>query len=419
VSLRLLNLILLLSVFACALALGAAVAAPRAHAATAPLFCYRGLGTWVDMYDGHAWDDPVAAVEDMRAHGAHTLYLETSNYHWPSALNRPNAMGALIEAAHAQGMKVVAWYLPGFTDLAKDWKRTEAALDFRTVNGQSFDSFTLDIEATKVKPATLRTKRLLTLSGKIRAKVGPKYPLGACIMSPAGMTKYPSIWPGFPYAELAAIYDVFVPMGYYTYHGDGYANAYKDTSDNITIIRERSGRPTVPIHVIGGDAAKSSDEETTAYVRALREHGALGGSLYDWSTTSEGSWAILQSVRFNPRQKTALPATLPFAAPMGYCGADRTHPKEVFYQTGGQKGDRVLRFRLFDAQADEVRLLVNWKDLGPLAVGPVKKWSEVRSVTIPASALDAKKRNVVGFVARGAYPTWQRWGVREVSISAP
>ena len=415
---RLSSLVLLLLTLACVLTLAAAAPRPAA-AASAPLFCYRGLGTWVDMYDARAWNDPAGAVKDMQAHGAHTLFVETSNYHWATALNKPAAMSALVEAAHARGMKVVAWYLPGFTDLAKDWKRTTAALDFRTVNGQKFDSFTLDIEATMVKPAATRTRRLLSLSNKIRAKVGSKYPLGACIMSPAGMTKSPSIWPGFPYAGLAAIYDVFVPMGYYTYHGDGYANAYRDTRDNISIIRQKTGDPTVPIHVIAGDAAKSSATETTAYVRALREDGALGGSMYDWSTTSEASWQALQAVRFNPRETPALPASLPFAAPMGYCGLERSHPKEVFYQTGGQKGDRVLRFRLFDAQTDEVRLLVNWQDLGALAAGPLKSWTGVRSVTIPASALKAGTRNVIGFVARGTYPDWQRWGVRDVSLVTP
>ena len=415
---RLSSLVLLLLMLACALAFAVA-APPRAAAASAPLFCYRGLGTWVDMYDAKAWNDPAAAVKDMQAHGAHTLYLETANYHWPTALNRPAAMGALIEAAHARGMKVVAWYLPGFKDLAKDWKRTKAALDFRTANGQRFDSFTLDIEASIVKNVATRNARLATLSKRLRAAVGSKYTLGACTPSPAGMAKNATYWPGFPFKMLAGIYDVFVPMGYYTYHGDGYANAYRDTRDNITIIRQKTGRPTVPIHVIAGDAAKSSVTETTAYVRALREYGALGGSMYDWSTTSNGSWGVLQAVRFNPRQTPALPASLPFAAPMGYCGLERTHPKEVFYQTGGQNGDRVLRFRLFDAQADEVRLVVNWEDLGSLAAGPVKSWTGVRSVTIPASALKAKTRNVIGFVARGAYPDWQRWGVRDVSISAP
>ena len=255
------------------------------RAASAPIRAYRGLGTWFDMWDysPSTWKNPEAAAAKlavkMKARGVVTLYLETANYHMPEGaetIYRRDAVGPIIEQCHAQGIKVVAWYLPGFTNLAKDWARSKAAIDFRSATGQKFDSFTLDIEATTVKPATLRTKRLMTLSNKIRAKVGSSYPLGACIMSPAGMTKSPSIWPGFPYAGLAAIYDVFVPMGYYTYHGDGYANAYRDTRDNIRIIREQTGLPSIPIHVIGGDAAKSSVDETMAYVRALRENGALG-----------------------------------------------------------------------------------------------------------------------------------------------
>ena len=79
----------------------------------------------------------------------------------------------------------------------------------------------------------------------------------------------------------------------------------------------------------------------------------------------------------------------------------------------------MLRFRLYDVQADEVRLVVNWQDMGPLAAGPVKAWSGVRSVTIPASLLKPRARNVIGFVARGEFPTWQRWGVRDVSLAAP
>jgi hypothetical protein len=416
-----------------ATALPQAAAAKAATVKKAPIRVYRGLGTWFDMYDYTSkWKNPAKAAPamaaDMKARGVYTLYLETANYHLPEGsetIYRRDAVGAIIQACHAQGIKVVAWYLPGFTDMAKDYRRSRAAIDFRTSDGQKFDSFTLDIEATTVKPATLRTKRLLSLSRKIRATVGGKYPLGACIMSPAGMTKYPSVWPGFPYAGLAGIYDVFVPMGYYTYHGDGYVNAYRDTRDNIRIIREQTGQPSIPIHVIGGDAGKSSESETMAYVRALREMGALGGGLYDWRTTDAKSWAQLANVRFNPRQRPALPLDLPYAEPLGYCGADRSHPKEVFYQTTKQEGDRVLRFRLYDAQADEVSLCV-WNARVPdaewtmkLPAGPAKSWGEVRSVTIPAAALTAQGRNVIGFVAKGAFPDWQTWGVRDVTLSTP
>ena len=35
-------------------------------------------------------------------------------------------------------------------------------------------------------------------------------------------------------------------MGYYTYHGDGYAHAYNETRENVRIVREQTGRPTSP-----------------------------------------------------------------------------------------------------------------------------------------------------------------------------
>jgi len=49
-------------------------------ASTAPSReAYRGLGSWVDIYDSKAWKDPSAAIADMASHGVRTLYLETSN----------------------------------------------------------------------------------------------------------------------------------------------------------------------------------------------------------------------------------------------------------------------------------------------------------------------------------------------------
>ncbi|MEI6726427.1 MAG: hypothetical protein WCN81_09420 [Actinomycetes bacterium] len=398
-------------------------ARPQAAAAKPRIIMYRGLGTWVDMYDAKAWSDPVAAVADMASHGVRTLYLETANFHYPTTASMFShgkiTAADFIRACHAEGIKIVAWYLPSFDGTARDLTRSMAAIDYRTPDGQRFDSFALDIEWTKVKPATLRTTRLLALSAKIRAAAGGAYPLGAIIMSPVGMTRSPSIWPGFPYAGLAGIYDVFVPMGYYTYHGDGYANAYNDTRGNVAIIRAKTGLPSIPIHVIGGDAAKSSPSETLAYVRALRETGCLGGSMYDWATTDAADWAPLAGVRFNPVQAPALPVDVGYAAPLGNCPGDVSHPKEVFYQALKQDGERILHFRLWDVQTDEVRLVVNWQDAGPLDAGPKGKWSGVRSIAIPASMLNAKGRNVIGFVARGDAPSWERWGVRDVTLVKP
>ena len=152
------------------------------------------------MYDAAAWDDPAAAVADMAAHGVRTLYIETANYHYPASASmfRPAAMAVFIQECHARKMKIVAWYLPGFKDLDKDYKRSMAAIDFRTSDGQKFDSFALDIEDSHVKPASTRSARLRTLSARIRTAVGKSYPLGGIIPSPAGMKHQRELLAGLP-----------------------------------------------------------------------------------------------------------------------------------------------------------------------------------------------------------------------------
>jgi hypothetical protein len=404
------------------IALSAVVVAgalPRAAAARPPLNAYRGLGIWVDMYDAAAWNAPAAAVKDMASHHVRTLFIETSNYHWPTAVNKPPALAAIIQACHARGLRVVAWYLPGFKDQTKDYQRSMAAIDYRTPDGQKFDSFALDIESSLVKSVSTRNTRLANLSARIRRAVGSRYTLGGIIPSPAGMRDNATYWPKFPYKTVAKYYNVIVPMGYYTYHGDGYASAYRDTRDNVSIVRAQTGRPGIPIHVIAGLASASSGTETLAYVRALRENGCLGGSMYDWPTTNAADWKALANVRTNPRQKVALPVDIGYAAPLGNLPGEHSHPKEVFYQAPAQDGQRVLRFRVYGVQTHEVRLLVNWHVVAVLKAGPSGAWSGTHSVRIPAAALHASSRNVIGFVARGAYPKWHVWGVRDVALVAP
>jgi hypothetical protein len=380
---------------------------------------YRGLAAWVDLYDTAAWDRPVAAVADMRAHHVRTLFLETSNYGWPTKLHRPAALDAFIAASHARGMKVVAWYVPALTDISKDLRRSMAAVRYRTPGGQRFDSFGMDIEASIVKPVSTRNHRLVVLSQRLRNEAGVRYPLGAIIPSPVGMATNPTYWPVFPYVQLAGLYDVMVPMGYYTYHGDGYELAYQETLDNVAIIREQTGRPAIPIHIIAGLAAASSGAETHAFVRASRETGCLGAGIYDWATSNDADWVQLLNVRVNPRQDPPLPVDIGYVEPLGNCPGDRTHPKEVFLQTGPQEGDRLLRFRLYDAQSDEVHVTVNWKDVGRVPAGPGGGWSDVIELRVPAADLEAAGRNVVGFVARGTYPSWHVWGVRDVELATP
>src|SRR4051794_1027298 len=167
-----------LTMFFRALPLIAAIAfGPAPPASAAPsLDAYRGLGTWVSIYSRSTLADPIATAATMKARGVRTLYLETSNWRQRVDIVRPQTMGAMIEAAHAAGLKVVAWYLPSYKPGRTDLRRAQAALAFTTPTGQRFDGFALDIESTEVGSTPLRNRLQGRLAAAIRRQVGSDYP---------------------------------------------------------------------------------------------------------------------------------------------------------------------------------------------------------------------------------------------------
>jgi len=421
-----------LGAFALALAVSSGEVAPpsmetaaMATSAAANLAAYRGLGSWVDIYDTYEWDHPRDTVRKMKRRGVRTLYLETGNYHSGPAIFRPQATDRFIHAAHRRGMKVVAWYLPAFTDLRTDLKRSMAAVRYRTSRNQRFDAFGLDIEAPLVHPISVRIQRMLRLSRRIRERVGSSYPLGAIVPSPYGMRKVPGYWGpvrDFPWARLARIYDVFVPMSYFTYRVQGAAKVFPYNSFNVRLIRRETSDPKVPIHLIGGIAGDSTRKEVRAYVRAGRAYGTLGGSLYAFDSSRSGHWEELASIPVNRRQSPALPISLGsngYGPALGNVpGEDRSHPKEVFFRVRASSTALLLDLEAYDIAADEVELLVNWRPFTTLAPGPPETWG-LQQIRIPARRLEDNGKNLIAFVARGDHPTWSTWGVRNVAVSEP
>ena len=141
--------------------------APPAHAEP-DLTPYSGLGTWISIYRPQAWRAPAPTSARIAARGAQTLYLQTGNYRQRADLVRAGGLGSLVEAAHAQGLQVVAWYLPSFAFPGLDLRRALAAIRFRTPRGERFDSFALDIEASV---AAIATRARTAREGRIRAIV--------------------------------------------------------------------------------------------------------------------------------------------------------------------------------------------------------------------------------------------------------
>jgi hypothetical protein len=269
--------------------------APMAGATMPPrdLTSYSGLGTWLDYHAGKSvWGRPERTVAAMARDGARTLYLQTGNYKQSADVIRRRAQGRFVDAAHAAGMRVVAWYLPSFADPRRDERRALAAIHFQSPSGDHFDSFALDIEATVVRGMALRNRRLVELSAHLRSAVGPKYPLGAITPSPIGMSPY--YWPHIPYRSLARFYDVFLPMAYSTMRGiSGSKSTRAYLSATVAAVRAGTGDPSIPIHLIGGLSRAMGPAETGGFMRAVADSRPLGYSLYSFPTTHRTTWTAL------------------------------------------------------------------------------------------------------------------------------
>jgi hypothetical protein len=280
---------------AAAVLLGLALA-PAAHAAPS-VEAYRGAGAWVDIYSGRELARPEAVVARLAEQGVRTLYLETANYRRRRSqlIVHPRATERFIDAAHAEGLRVVAWYLPGLSDLDADFARAVAAIEFETPTGGRFDGFALDIESTVVRPISRRNAALLELSRDLRRTVGSDYALGAILPDDLSTTCRGCLWPGFPYRSAGRIYDVFLPMAYSTNRVRGARSVGAYIRANVNRIRRLTARPGAPVHPIGGLAGGLNRAESAAVVRAARGTRAVGVSFYNVGVSGPEEWAALRT----------------------------------------------------------------------------------------------------------------------------
>jgi hypothetical protein len=276
----------------------AARGAPVVSSVVGSLEPYRGLGTWVDVYDWSHYKNSTASVgpadvDRMAEVGVQTLYIQTTKHDAPGDILEPELLLPIIQRARDRGIKVVAWYLPTLEDVGRDLQRllASAALDV--------DGIAVDIEARNVGDVNERNRRLVELSAALR-KALPGRAIGAIVLPPVLLEVVnPRYWPNFPYRELAPFYDIWMTMGYWTDRSasSGHRDARKYTSENTVRLRHNLGNLDVPIHPIGGIGDKTTDADIEGYKAALAEHGALGGSLYDWRTTRGEHWPRLQQLR--------------------------------------------------------------------------------------------------------------------------
>lgn len=285
--------------------------APKKTVAATPkpkgpsLSAFKKLGAWVDLYD-YETTDPVAASADMAAHGVKTLYLQTARWNKP-APDDPNVFQDMplaerwVHAAHANGMRVVGWYLPAYEDMGRDVTRTKAIATYRTSAGQRFDALAIDIEYKgQMSSLSEWNAAIVEHIRRVRSKVGALYPVAAIVPSALAMEIYPQNWVGFPWKGIANYANVFMPMAYWSYRHDCDSKpqhcAYGYTAGNVQRVRELTGKPGLPVHVIGGVSDAINTQEVSDFVKAALAVKVYGASLYDYRTTKAAYWAPLQKL---------------------------------------------------------------------------------------------------------------------------
>jgi hypothetical protein len=287
----------------------AAAAAPPATAPRVPLAApsptrvvgdiapYAGLGTWVDVYDWSHYHDTTPTigpdqVDAMAAEGVQTLFIQTAKHDTPDLISERELLEPIIMRAHQRGMRVVAWYLPTLEDVDNDLNRLLASADL------AVDGLAVDIESRKVPDAAERSARLVDLSNRLRAAL-PGRAIGAIVMPPVQMEVVnQNFWPNFPWREIAPLYDVWQTMGYWTDRksSSGYRDPYTYTDENLRRLRNNLANPTAAVSPVGGVGGMGTDD-IESFLRAAAEHGAIGGSIYDFRTTRAEAWPSLRKFR--------------------------------------------------------------------------------------------------------------------------
>lgn len=265
---------------------------PAAPAPPAPagITAYTGLSGWLDLYHyGAPGDDaPATVVAAMAAHGVRTLYIETARWNSPAALDHPGAVGDFLDAAHASGLRMVGWYMPGFADVARDVARSVAVMDFASPGGQHFDGFAADIEdRSATRSQDQFNAGIAAYAQAVRAGVPDGTTLGAIVPDARNNQRAPAHWAGFPWPAIGDNFDVVLPMAYWSVTKASrtclatqmdvaaYINLVIDLTDGL-MGRNR------PIAPMGGIASCDTTQEVAQYVATLRARGALGGGLYDF-----------------------------------------------------------------------------------------------------------------------------------------
>jgi hypothetical protein len=261
----------------------------------------RDLGTWVDVLD-YPTLTPEAAVADMRSRGVRTLLLSTARFDSTDDFFDGAQLGRWLDTAHAAGLKVVGWYVPAYGDMDRDVRRTVAIDRYVSPHGQRFDAVGIDIErfgeSGEVDRATFNASVVPHLR-RVRARTSAV--IAAIVPSPY-TTDPGNNWMGFPWSGIGPNSEIVVPMTLWSKRQNPDGTAFTPEQvhdwgvDQVDRTQALTGRR---VHVEGGvddpglETTPVNLRRVQAFVDAVADSGAIGGSHYDYAATDVGLWLAL------------------------------------------------------------------------------------------------------------------------------
>lgn len=226
-----------------------------------------GPGIWVNIWHYPEGDLNVYCSR-LRAHGIRNLFIQTSRSN-TDALPHAEKLGAVVEACHRHGVRVIAWSFAELVDPKGDAAKMIAAARYRSPQGERIDGIAANLEKN------LERWRVELYSRELRRALGPNYPMMAVVFSP--LNKAPEV-ARTPWTLLGQYYDVIAPMAYWGGRRQS-LDAYTYTTTTIHKVRQLTGSAHAEIHVIG-DGMGTGASDIVQFLRACQAAEATSASLY-------------------------------------------------------------------------------------------------------------------------------------------
>ncbi len=258
-----------------------------------------GKGMWFTNYlTRHT--DMATLLRAAKQAGLTHLYVEVAITQW--GFYAPVSLDRILPIAHALGIPVIAWVYSTLHNVAADARMTAWVANYRTPSGDKADGIVTDVEEV-VDPTSV-----YTYGQMLRALLGPDELL-------VDSALYPGASPNYPYAAVAASWNVLAPMDYWHSSPNqsyGPADVRAFVTNSITTIRadiKAGGEQLIPIEETGqmydmfqNDFTDGGDSPTAAEITAdmqtAHDLGCISVSFFEWQTATQDEWSALSAFQW-------------------------------------------------------------------------------------------------------------------------